>query len=117
MILKTIDGREIDTEKFQEYGSFKKYVQDNIDPEFGKENSSTSTTYEVELSATKTVNVYTTIEVEATTKKEAEKKAREKAYQMDAWDWSEGCQEDIDNIEVESATIKEEEDDNSVVEY
>lgn len=110
MILKTIDGQEIDSEKFEGYGTFKKYVQQNIDPEYGKENSSSSTTYEVEFTATKTINVYTTITVEATTKKEAEKKAREQVWKIPTWEWTDGCHEDIDNIEIESVTIGEEEE-------
>jgi hypothetical protein len=104
-MLKTIDGQEIDSEKFKGFGTFKKYVQENIDSEYGKENSSKSTTFEVEFSATRTVNVYTTIEVEATTKKEAEKKAMQEINRISAWDWSEGCHEDIDNIEIESVTL------------
>ena len=110
MILKTVDGQEIDTEQFKGFGTFKKYVRENIDPEFGKGESAKHTTYEVEFSATRTVNVYTTIEVEATTKKEAKKKAMEQIYKMPEWDWSEGCHEDIDNIEIESVTIKEDEE-------
>lgn len=36
MILKTIDGREIDDSKFKGYGEFTRYVQENFDKNWGK---------------------------------------------------------------------------------
>lgn len=110
-MLKTIDGQEIDSEKFKGFGTFKKYVQENIDPEFGKESSTKYTSYDVEFSATKTVNVSLTITVEATTKKEAEKIAMQQALKTSSWDWQEGVHDDIDNIEIESVTINKDDDD------
>lgn len=110
-ILKTIDGQEIDSEKFQGFGTFKKYVQENIDPEFGKDNNTKHSSYDVEFSATKTVNVSLTITVEATTKKEAEKIAMQQALKTSSWDWQEGVHDDIDNIEIENVTISKDDDD------
>ena len=72
-ILKTIDGQEINSDDFKGYGQLKKYVQENIDPLFGTGSKEKFTTWEVELSATKTVNLYETVEVEAATKDAAEK--------------------------------------------
>lgn len=63
-ILKTIDGDEIDTEKFKGFGQFTKYVQEHYDKNWGK-GTTKKTTYDVELSATKTVPVSYTITVEA----------------------------------------------------
>ena len=109
-ILKTIDGQEIDSEKFQGFGTFKKYVQENIDPEFGTCSSKKTTTYDVEFSAQKTVDVSYTISVEACTKKEAEKIAMQQAQKLSSWDWQEGVHDDIDNIEIESITISEDDE-------
>ena len=72
-ILKTIDGKEINTDEFPGYGQFKEYVQKNIDPAYGKGDTK-STIYEVEMSATKIVNVYYTFEIDAPTKEQAKSK-------------------------------------------
>lgn len=106
-ILKTIDGKEINTDDFPGYGQFKEYVQKNIDPAYGKGDTK-STIYEVEMSATKIVNVYHTFEIDAPTKEQAKKQALEQARKLDAWDWEEGVHDEIENIEVESCELSDE---------
>lgn len=103
-ILKTIDGQEINSDDFKGYGQLKKYVQENIDPLFGTGSKEKNTVWEVELSATKTVNLYETVEVEAPTKDAAEKEALRQAREGLIF-WNEGCYEDISDIMVENVTI------------
>jgi len=110
-ILKTVDGQEIDTEKFQGFGTFKKYVQENIDPEFGTGSNKRKTTYEIELSATKTVDMSLILTIEANTKKEAEKKAIEEAKRnVYRSDWQEGLHDEITDIQIENVTISEDDE-------
>lgn len=110
-ILKTIDGDEIDTEKIAKgYGSFTKYVQENYDKNWGK-GTDKKGKFVVEFKATKTVEVYKYITVEAPTERQAEEKAREEVKKMCDWDWEENdCRVDIDDIEVESVEEAEEEE-------
>lgn len=106
MILKTIDGREIDDSKFKGYGEFTRYVQENFDKNWGK-GTEKKTFYEVMLSAVKSMNVYATITVEANTEEEAKRKAIKEARKS-SFDWGEGIYEDIDNIEIDSIEETEE---------
>lgn len=110
-ILKTKDGEEIDTSQFKHYGDFTKYVQQNIDKNFGK-GTTEKTKWKVTLSATKTCSCYTEIEIEAETKAEAKKKALEEAREQSSIDWNDYASgADIDNIEIDEIEESEDEDD------
>jgi hypothetical protein len=111
MILKTIDGREIETDDFKGYGQFKKYIQATIDPEYGKDNALEKTLWKVELCATKSATVFTTIYTEATTLDAAKTQALETARKLSCFDWREdhsSCE--IMEIEITDCQISEDEE-------
>lgn len=111
MILKTIDGREIETDDFKGYGQFKKYVQAVIDPEYGKETPADTTPWKVELCATKSATVFTTVYVEATTYDAAKTQALEEARKLSCFDWEEdhsSCE--ISEIEITNCEINKDEE-------
>lgn len=108
-ILKTIDGDEIDTSQFKSYGQFTKYVQENYDKRYGTSDTKNSS-FTVELIGKKTVHAYIT--VEATTKEQAAKKAKEKAELQDySVDWEDSINDNTDDIEVIDVEESEDEDD------
>ena len=108
-ILKTIDGDEIDTSQFKHYGQFTKFVREKYDKRFGAGDTQNSS-WTVELIGKKTVHAYIT--VEAPTKEQAAKKAKEKAERQDySVDWEDSINDNTDDIEVIDVEESEEEDD------
>ena len=108
-ILKTIDGREIDTAQFKGYGEFTRYVQEHIDRNFGK-NTTANNKWVVTISGKKNVVAY--IKVEATTEKEAGnlalKKAESKPWEID---WEDSVNDDVDCLDVSECEEDEEDED------
>ena len=110
-ILKTKWGEEINTDELpQGYGHFTKFVQKNIDPDFGRNDPKGERKYVAEVSARKTVDVYDTITVYAMSMEEAKEKVRQKMREKDVC-WSDGCDEEIEDETIDEIKMKEDEDD------
>lgn len=110
-ILKTKWGEEINTEELpQGYGHFTKFVQENIDPDFGRNDPKVERKYVAEVLARKTVYVYDTITVYAMSMDEAKEKVRQKMREKDVC-WRDGCDEEIEDETIDNIEMKEDEDD------
>ncbi len=108
-ILKTKDGQEIDTEQFKGYGEFTRYVQKNIDKNFGR-NTTEASKWVVTITGKKNVVAY--IKVEASTNKEAEKIAMKKAESR-PWeiDWEDSINDDVTDLDLSECEEDEEDED------
>lgn len=87
MILKTKNGKEIDTDKFKYFG-FGNYVRKNIDEHWGKAKSmeqNKTKIYKVTLTASVSASAYCFKTVEAENEQEAKQIAQEDISRFD-WD-------------------------------
>jgi len=109
-ILKTKNGREIDTEKFKYYG-FGDYVRKNIDEHWGEGKSleqNKTKKYEVRLVASVEANAYCTKTVEAENEDDAVEIAKE---DVSRWDWEIDDIQDVDDVDVDNVEeVGEDED-------
>lgn len=101
-ILRTIDGQEIDDSQFKGYGKFTEYIRENFDKYYGK-GLKDGKKWKVKLVAKKTSTVYTEIEIEATTKKSAEKEAIIEAKKLTEFDWNDYDESEIEDISIEDS--------------
>ena len=107
-ILKAYNGKEINTDEFigKPYGAFTDYIRSNIDSMWGKvedpKDANKRPVFNVEFKAVKTVSCYTNLEIEADTLEEAKEKAKREIWRRtNDFDWDNGVDAEISDIEIE----------------
>jgi len=120
-ILKAYNGKEINTDEFigKPYGAFTDYIRSNIDSMWGKvedpKDADKKPVFNVEFKAVKTVSCYTNLEIEADTLEEVKEKAKREIWRRtNDFDWDNGVDAEISDIEIED--IKQLDEDEITIE-